>query len=81
MNCAWCGKALGPGEAKAVPALVRWPAALAMAFVHGGLWAMEWLAKPFCGGCRARLVPAILAGIAAAAAAVAFLVRLWLRRP
>jgi hypothetical protein len=78
-TCNWCGKDLGDLGERFVPRLVRYPAAVAMAFIHGGMWAMQWLAKPFCARCRGILVPLVLAGVAAAAAFVSFLVRLWMR--
>jgi hypothetical protein len=79
--CGFCGRSLTPEEERRMPWFARIPAAIAMAFVHGGMWAMEGLAQPFCARCRAVLIPIILGAVCLVFGVVAFLAHLWLRLP
>lgn len=80
MKCGWCGRPLSDAQARRVPAPMRYLAAVGVAFLHGGMWAMQWLAEPFCARCRATLVPLIAFGAAIELSIIAWLARLWLKR-
>lgn len=78
--CAWCRREVPAEHARPVPAAAAWMAALALAFLHGGLWVRETLARGFCPRCRARIVPALIAGSLAVFAAAGAAAVHWLRR-
>ena len=63
-----------------MPPRVVWLTSLAFAFFHGGMWANDWLRRPFCKSCRSKVVPAAVAASAVvltgAAAGIYLLVRL-----
>lgn len=79
-RCDWCRDPLSPEDARPVPASMRFFVALAMALMHGGLWAMRELSLPYCARCRARI-----ARLSALVAATVFLLAAaigtwWIRR-
>lgn len=79
-RCAACGTGLKADAERGIPQPIRWLAAAGMAFFHGGMWALEWSNEAFCARCRSFVVLGVIAGTAMECAAVAFLIRLWLRR-
>jgi len=81
MRCAWCRRDLEPGKATYVPAAVKVPAAVALAFGHGGMWVFRELSHPFCAPCRRFLVPFVLAATLVVLGLAAGAVALWLSRP
>ena len=54
---------------------------IAMAFFHGGLWAQESMARPFCARCVRFVVAACALLSAATLSVVAFGIALWLHGP
>lgn len=80
-TCAVCRRALGPGETKPMPLIVAIPATVALAFMHGGMWAHEELSRPHCARCRARLIPLVVFVSALALAAISVGVALWIDGP
>lgn len=81
MRCAWCRRELAAGEERRVPAVVKVPASVALAFMHGGMWVFRELSQPYCARCRARLVPFVVAATLAVLAAAAMGVAIWTSRP
>jgi hypothetical protein len=81
VSCARCGRALGPGEERRVPALVAEATAFAFAFFHGGMWAKETIGKPFCARCVRVVVGAAVAACAVVLTGAALGLALWLRGP
>ena len=77
--CGLCGKALSAGEGTPAPRALAKTLAVAFGFFHGGAWALEFLAHPFCPACRRRVVAASAVLAAVILAVVAAAVRLWLR--
>lgn len=75
--CGLCAKELEAGEGEPAPRALARTLAVAFAFFHGGAWAMEFLAHPFCPPCRRKVVvgAALLAALILGVVAVA--VRLW----
>lgn len=49
---------------------LRWPAVLAMSFLHAGLWTGAALRAPLCPPCRLKAAAVSLAAVSAAASAV-----------
>lgn len=66
--CARCGRPDAGLRPLAGP--LRWPAVLAMAFLHAGLWAGDLLSARLCASCRAKAAALSLAVTLAALAAV-----------
>lgn len=77
--CGLCGKALAAGEGTPAPRALAKTLAVAFGFFHGGAWALEFLAHPFCPACRRRVVAASAALAAVILAVVALAVRFWLK--
>lgn len=67
--CARCGRA--SPELRPLSGLLRWPAVLAMAFLHAGLWAGDLLSARLCRACRLKAGALSLAAALGGAAAVA----------
>ncbi len=67
--CGRCG--LAESGLRPLAPFLRWPAVLAMSFLHAGLWTGEALKSSLCAACR--LKAAALSAVVAAAAAAAVL--------
>lgn len=52
--------------------LLRWPAVVAMSFLHAGLWTGEALKSGLCPACRLK-ASVVSLGVASAAASAVFL--------
>ncbi|TBR25477.1 hypothetical protein EPO15_02180 [bacterium] len=77
--CGLCARELGDAEGLPAPAALARTLAVAFGFFHGGAWAMEFLAHPFCPPCRRKVVVAAVVLAAGILSVVAAAVRLWLR--
>lgn len=77
--CGLCARTLAAGEGAPAPAALARTLAVAFGFFHGGAWAMEFLAHPFCPPCRRKVVWGSAALAAVILAVVAACVALWLR--
>ena len=79
--CAKCRKPLAPGEERLVSPALTLVTSFAFAFMHGGMWAKEELARPYCEPCRrsmTRLAVFMSAAILLCAGVGALI---WLRGP
>ncbi len=79
--CARCRKPLAAHERGRVPAAVRLAAAIATAFLHGGLWANEELSRPYCSRCLRSVACVALLWTALVLLIAALGAFLWLRGP
>jgi hypothetical protein len=81
LKCARCRRPLAEAEARHVSRWVAIPAAVALAFAHGGMWASEELARTYCARCRrtVTLFAVLIAIVMLGAASVG--VAIWLRGP
>lgn len=66
--CGRCGRASIP--LRPLAPVLRWPAVLAMSFLHAGLWTGEALKAPLCAPCRLKAAVVSLGVVSAAASAV-----------
>ena len=66
--CGRCGRATA--EPRPLAPVLRWPAVLAMSFLHAGLWTGEALKAPLCPPCRLKAAVVSLGVVSAAASAV-----------
>lgn len=78
--CARCKRPQPPEELREVAPWIKAAASVALAFVHGGLWASEELSRDYCRPCRTRVAAAALAVSALFLGAAAFGVALLLSR-
>ncbi|MDX6767915.1 MAG: hypothetical protein SF051_00160 [Elusimicrobiota bacterium] len=69
-TCPRCGRPAA--DLRPLAPLLRWPAVVAMSFLHAGLWTGEALKAPLCPSCRLKAA-VVSAGVAAAAAAAVVL--------
>lgn len=79
-RCASCKKDLDE-QVLPVPLWVRVPASVALAFVHGGMWAEEELSRAYCPRCRRLAAGLALALTAVILTAAAVGTAIWLRGP
>lgn len=77
--CGLCARDLAEGEGLPAPAALSRTLAVAFAFFHGGAWAHEFLAHPFCPACRRKVVVSAAVLAAAILSVVALAVRLWVK--
>lgn len=79
--CARCRKELSSAEERRVPRLVVLIASFSLAFAHAGMWANEELRKPYCGRCRAVMIPLALSFAVVAMTLAGVGLAIWLRGP
>lgn len=79
--CAQCRRPLSPEEVRRIPQWLSLPVSFALAFGHGGMWAREELARPYCAACRRKVAGfAVFVALVAVCLAAGGLA-LWLRGP
>ncbi len=69
-GCPRCGRAAA--DLRPLAPVVRWPAVVAMSFLHAGLWTGEALKASLCPPCRLKASVVSLGVVSAAASAVFF---------
>lgn len=79
--CARCGRTLAANEKRRVPEWIVIAASVALAFLHGGMWARETLTQTYCARCRNIVTAAALFGgsilLTAASIGVGLMIRGW----
>ena len=81
LKCARCRVPLTDADARRVSPWVAIPATVALAFIHGGMWANEELSRAYCERCRRQvaLFAVVVAVVMLGAASVG--VAIWLKGP